>query len=177
MKIDPLITETQLRTRIEELAREISRDFGDPAAEGSFPPVAVVLANGAIFFAADLLRRLEFDTEIQVVRVASYVGTESNGAPEIIGNLPEEKIRGRRILVIDDISDTGFTLEKIRNELEKLGAESVRLCVLLDKTSRRRVPEKADYVGFPIEDAFVVGYGLDLNDAWRTLPYIGIVRA
>ena len=175
MKIEPLLTEAQIHARVEEMAAEISRDFSTmPADQKS--PIALVLANGAIFFAADLLRKVRFETEIQVVRVTSYAGTQSNGAPEIVGGISAEKVRGRKVIIIDDVFDTGHTLAKVRENLLSAGAEDVRICVLLDKPSRRVVPGNADYVGFPIEDAFVVGYGLDLDDAWRTLPYIGIVK-
>lgn len=175
MKIEKLLTEAQIQARVEEMAQEISRDFPQTSA-GEKPPVALILANGAIFFAADLLRKLRFETEIQVVRVASYAGTQSNGAPEIVGGISPEKFRGRRVLVIDDVLDTGHTLAKVREHLCSAGAEDVRICVLLDKPSRRVVPGQADFVGFSIDDVFVVGYGLDLDNAWRTLPYVGIVK-
>lgn len=176
MKVEPLFSEEQIRVRVEELARDVSRAF--PAGTEGVPPLALVLANGALFFAADLLRKLDFPAEIEVVRVASYgAGTRSNGAPEILGNVPAEKIRGRRVLVIDDVLDTGRTLEKIRRTALECGAAEVRSCVLLDKPSRRETAERADFVGFSVGDVFVVGYGLDLGGAWRALPFIGAVSA
>lgn len=177
MKVDPLFSEEQIRVRVEELARDVSRAFS-AGTEGAPPALALVLANGALFFAADLLRKLDFPAEIEVVRVASYgAGTRSNGAPEILGGVPAEKIRGRRVLVIDDVLDTGRTLEKIRRTALECGAAEVLSCVLLDKPSRRETTERADFVGFPVGDVFVVGYGLDLGGAWRALPFIGAVSA
>lgn len=180
MHLSPLFSEERIRARVSEMAREISdfyaaRDGGNAAPA---PVLAVVLANGALFFAADLLRRLSVPAEIEVVRVASYgAGTRSNGAPEILGAFPREKMRGRRVMIVDDVLDTGHTLAKLREETKKCGAADVRLCVLLDKPARRLVPERADFVGFPIDDVFVVGYGLDLDGAWRTLPYVAAVSS
>ena len=171
MKIEKLLTEAQIQARVEEMAQEISRDVPQTNA-GEKPPVALILANGAIFFAADLLRKLRFETEIQVVRVASYAGTQSNGAPEIVGGISPEKFRGRRVLVIDDVLDTGHTLAKVREHLCTAGAEDVRICVLLDKPSRRVVDFKADVSLFTIPDHFVIGYGLDCGEHYRNLPYI-----
>lgn len=175
MKLSPLFSEERIRERVTEMAREIS-DFYAGAPADAAPVLAIVLANGALFFAADLLRRLSVPAEIEVVRVASYgAGTRSNGAPEILGAFPHEKICGRRVLILDDIFDTGHTLAKLRDAAKNCGAADVRIGVLLDKPARRLVPGRADFVGFPMDDAFVVGYGLDLDGAWRTLPYIAAV--
>jgi len=178
MKITPLFSEERIRERVDEMAREISEFYaGGNAPSDAAPVLAIVLANGALFFAADLLRRLSVPAEIEVVRVASYLaGTQSNGAPEILGAFPNEKIRGRRVLILDDIFDTGHTLAKLRNAAESCGAADVRVGVLLDKPARRIVPGRADFVGFSTDDVFVVGYGLDLDGAWRTLPYVGMVE-
>ena len=174
MKVEPLFSEDEIRARVKEMAQEISQDFSDKMGADEAPPITLVLANGAIFFAADLLRRLDFQVDVQVVRVSSYgSGTLSNGAPKILGGFPADKFSGRRVIIIDDVFDTGHTLAKIRLAAEVHGAKEVRTCVLLDKQARRVVPGKADYVGFRIDDVFVVGYGLDLNDEWRTLPYVG----
>lgn len=175
MKVSPLLTEEQIRIRVAEIARDITRDLSTKVNDDD-PTIALILANGALFFAADLLRQVEAPIELQVVRVSSYgAGTQSNGMPEIIGGVSLDKFRGRRVLIVDDVLDTGHTLSKIKKVVRESGAKEVRSCVLLDKPSRRAVEENADYIGFTIDDVFVVGYGLDLNDAWRTLPYVGIV--
>lgn len=176
MNIRPLLTEEQILTRVREMGREISKDFARPNEENALPPVALILANGALFFAADLLRRIDFDVELEVLRISSYAGTQSTGEIKLSGVFPTEKIRGRRVIIIDDIFDTGLTLSHIRAKAIADGAAEVCTCALLSKPDRRVVPDSIDYVGFSIPDHFVVGYGLDLNGAWRTLPYIGIIE-
>lgn len=175
MNIRPLLTEEQILARVHEMAREVSKDFALSRKEDEPPPIALVLANGALFFAADLLRRINFDVELEVLRISSYAGTRSTGEITVGSIFPTEKIRGHRVIIIDDVFDTGLTLSHIRAKVIESGAVEVRTCALLSKPDRRIVPDSVDYVGFTIPDHFVVGYGLDLNGAWRTLPYIGII--
>ena len=167
-----LLTEEQIRARIAELAAEIE------ANDSTQPDLTLlVLLHGSLLFAADLMRELTLPLYLDSFRVASYHGgTRSSGElsmdPQALSGL-----RGRHVLVVDDILDTGRTLATVTRALiEDAGAASVRSCVLLDKRVARAVDYEADYVGFPIGDAFVVGYGLDYDGRYRNLPYIATLK-
>jgi len=157
--------------RVDELARRIAADM-----PGEF--LVVVVLKGSFVFAADLIRALESagaGARVDFVTLASYgSGTESAGSVSLTRDLSED-VAGRRVLLVDDIVDTGRTLRFAREELARRGAAEVRTCVLLDKTARRAVEIAPDYVGFAIADRFVVGYGLDLAHRYRGLPYIGVM--
>ena len=167
--VRPLFGEREIAARVEAMAAAIAADFADPF-------LIVVALKGAFVFAADLVRALsrhERHPEIAFLRLSSYAdSTRSSGEVRLIGEAPPD-LTGQRVLLVDDILDTGRTLQRARTILEEAGAAEVRLCVLLDKPTRREVEVGADYVGFPIEDVFVVGYGLDYGERYRTLPYIG----
>lgn len=167
MRIDPepLLTAEQIAVRVRELAAEIRRDLA-----GTRPLVLGVL-KGAAFFTADLARALDMDAEVDFIRARSYAGTSSSGRVDVF-DLERLALKDRTVLLVEDIVDTGATLLALLERLEAEGAGSVYVCVLLDKPFRRAVPVTPRYVGFTIADHFVVGYGLDYNEAYRTLPDI-----
>jgi hypoxanthine phosphoribosyltransferase len=167
-RIYPLLTEEQIQRRVKELGAQITADY-----EGK-DLVVIGLLNGVYPFFADLTRAIDLDLDVNFMRVASYGnGMESTGEVRILTDM-DKSIRGRHALVIEDIVDTGLTLHKVRNLLLDREPASLRIVTLLDKPTRRRVSVPVDYVGFAIEDHFVVGYGLDLEGYLRNLPYVGI---
>ena len=167
-RIYPLLTEVQIQQRVRELGAQITADYAGKDL------VVIGLLNGVYPFFADLTRAMDLDLDVNFMRVASYGGgLESTGEVRIITDV-DKSIRGRHTLVIEDIVDTGLTLFKVRNLLLDRDPASLKICTLLDKPSRRRVNVPVDYIGFPIEDHFVVGYGLDLEGIHRNLPYVGI---
>jgi hypoxanthine phosphoribosyltransferase len=166
-----LIPAERIQERVEQLARQISADYPDR-------PVTIIgVLTGCLMFVADLVRRLDLPLRIAFVQASSYRGAAT--APGQLRILPEQlpDVRGRHILLLDDILDTGQTLGYLVDHLKGLGVASVRVAVLLRKRGRQQVPLEPDYCGFEIPDAFVVGYGLDYNDEYRNLPYVGILPA
>jgi hypoxanthine phosphoribosyltransferase len=166
-----LIDEAVIERRLDTMAKEIDRDF----PEGKM--VVIILLKGALVFAADLLRRIERPLEIECLNVASYHGgTESSGKVDFLDrDFPE--VRGRHVLLLDDILDTGRTLHAVTERLVEEGAVAVHTGVLLAKDKERAEEVAADYVGFEIGDEFVVGYGLDYRGKYRNLPYVGVLKA
>jgi hypoxanthine phosphoribosyltransferase len=162
-------TPAQIRRRIHDLGRALQRDFGKNEW------VVVALLNGSVLFVADLIRELEGPLILDFIGVSSYGGGTESGKLVYTKELKFE-VTGRRVLVVDDILDTGRTLSAVIRKLKDLGAREVRMCVLLDKPARRQVKQVADYVGFTIPDWFVVGYGLDYAERYRHLPFIGVLR-
>ncbi len=165
-----LITEARIHRRVSELAVEIGRAY--LSAELSI----VGVLNGGMVFLGELLHRLPMPTRLDSVTASSYrAGTVSRGPVRVYRDfrLP---LRGRHVLVVDDILDTGKTLALICQHVRRCRPASLRTCVLLDKPSRRVVPFHADFVGFTIPDAFVVGYGLDFAEHYRNLPYIAVLK-
>ncbi len=164
-----LITEEQIARRIKILAREIERDFRGRET------VVVSLLSGTIMFLADLIRHLDLPLRLDFIGVSSYgVGTES-------GDLVFTKelrldVRGRDVLLVDDILDTGKTMSRVLQKLRLLRPRRIKICVLLDKPSRRLGDTTADYVGFEVPDYFVVGYGLDFAERYRNLPFVGVLH-
>jgi hypoxanthine phosphoribosyltransferase len=163
-----LLTQAVIRARVRDLGAEITRHY-----RGRRPLVLGVM-NGALFFLADLLRVLDLDVEISCVRLASYAGTASTGRLRGLESLGES-VRGRSVLVVDDILDTGLTLSELVRRLRELGAAEVKICVLLQKKRRRERPVRADWSGFRIADEFVVGYGLDFEGRYRDLKHIRVL--
>lgn len=165
-----LITDQQIATRILRLAREIQRDFRGREM------VIVSLLNGTVMFLADLIRHLSLPLRLDFIGVSSYgAGTES-------GDLVFTKelrldVRGRDVLLVDDILDTGRTMNRVLPKLRALKPRRIKICVLLHKPSRRVENVQADYVGFEIPDFFVVGYGLDFAERYRNLPFVGILHS
>jgi len=167
-RITPLLTEAQIRARVQELGTQLTTDYAGKDL------VVIGLLNGVFPFIADLVRAMDMDLNISFMQVASYGGgTESTGEVHILKDL-DRSIRGRHALIVEDIVDTGLTLFKVGNLLKDREPASLKVCTLLDKPSRRKVQVPVDYVGFTIEDHFVVGYGLDLDDKLRNLPYVGV---
>jgi hypoxanthine phosphoribosyltransferase len=165
-----LLTQAQIRARVRQLGRSISRHYIHEH------PVFLGVMNGALFFLADLLHAVDLDhVEVSCVRLASYAGTKSSGklrGLEALGNT----FRGRPVLIVDDILDTGRTLSALAARLKRLGAADVKICVLLEKKRRHEVPVRADWIGFKIADEFVVGYGLDFEGRYRTLRQVRVLR-
>jgi hypoxanthine phosphoribosyltransferase len=167
-RVTPLLSEAQIRARVREMGAQLTREYAGKDL------VVVGLLNGVFPFIADLVRAMELDLDVSFMQVASYGGgLESTGEVHILKDL-DQSIRGRHALVVEDIVDTGLTLFKVSNLLKDREPASLRICTLLDKPSRRKVEVPVDYVGFTIEDQFVVGYGLDLDGKLRNLPYVGV---
>ncbi|MCF0123224.1 MAG: hypoxanthine phosphoribosyltransferase [Ruminiclostridium sp.] len=166
-----LFTREQLSSRIKELAAQISEDYRGKA------PVVIGILRGCFIFMADLVRELDIpQMTLDFMSVSSYgKGTVSSGLVNIKLDT-SETITGRDVILVEDILDTGNTLSKLVEELGKRNPASLRLCVLLDKTERRVTPIQADYVCFQIPDGFVVGCGLDYNQQYRQLEYVGILK-
>ena len=166
-----LVDEASIVARTKELGEQISEDY---AKEGKNPFLVAVL-KGAIPFMAELMKHITLDVEMDFMAVSSYEGTRSIGDVKILKDL-DRSIKGRDILLVEDIVDTGRTIDQVVQLLMNKGAREVKIVSLLDKPSRRVIDMNADYVGFEIEDAFVVGYGLDFNEKYRNLPYIGVLK-
>lgn len=169
-KITVLITEEEIDRRVRELAAQISRDY-----EGKKIRMVGIL-KGASFFMCELAKRITVPVSIDFMQVSSYGGaTESTGTVRIRKDL-DESIEGLDVIIVEDIVDSGRTLAFLGDFLKSKGAKSIRYCTLLDKPERRVVDLKADYAGFEIPDQFVVGYGMDYDQEYRNLPYIGVVE-
>ena len=167
-----LADEKKIQQICDRIAAEITEDYRDSGRELVF----VTILKGSILFAADLFRRIPLPAGIEFMKLSSYgKGTESSGFIQVHLDLKRD-VKDADVIVIEDIIDSGRTLEKLSALLSERGAHSVRTCTLLDKPDRRVVNMKADYVGMQIPDEFVVGYGLDYNEKYRNLPYVGILK-
>jgi hypoxanthine phosphoribosyltransferase len=165
-----IVSETMIKRRVRRLGAEIAAAFGGEEI------TVVAIINGALFFAADLLREIRRPVRLDCIRVSSYRNeTRAVGKPEIVHSMTID-IANRHVLLIDDILDTGKTLSAVVPLIKKLNPASVKTCVLLDKKGRREVDFDADFVGFQIPDKFVVGYGLDFAERYRNLPCIGVLK-
>jgi len=161
-----LLSRDAIRTRIEEMGREIAKDY-----EGKQPHMVGVL-KGACTFMTDLIRTIDLPLSLDYIAVSSYgAATKSSGEVKLVKDL-DQGLEGRDLLVVEDIVDTGLTLNYLVNVLRARGPRSVKVAALLSKPSRRLVQIPVDYVGFTIDDHFVVGYGLDYNEKYRNLPDI-----
>jgi hypoxanthine phosphoribosyltransferase len=169
-----LISQEALERRIAELAVELDRDYSTGNPAGSDGLVAIGVLKGSVFFMVDLLKRLTVPLRIDFFQTASYGSGVSPGEVRIRKDI-DLPIRGRDVLLIEDIVDTGYTLRTILDLLRFRGARSVKLCALLDKPQGREVEVPIDYKGFTIEPLFVVGYGLDFDERYRNLPYIAVL--
>ena len=166
-----LISREVLDRRVGELAAEIERDYAD-----SEELLCVGVLKGSVFFMSDLLQRLSRPLVVDFFQASSYRGeTTSPGEVRIRRDL-DHSLAGRDVLLIEDIVDTGYTMRTIMALMGFRGARSVRLCVLLDKACKRETPVQIHYRGFEVDDVFVVGYGLDYDDRYRNLPYIGVLE-
>jgi hypoxanthine phosphoribosyltransferase len=168
----PLITEQEIKVRLGQMVLDLARDL-----RGRELTVIGIL-RGSFMFTADLVRLLyinDIHPLIDFIFVTSYTGTKSSGEMRLLRDMSLD-VMGRYVLIVDDILDTGRTLEYARNYIHDRGAAQIHTCVLLDKPSRRAADIQADYVGFRIDDVFVVGYGLDYNGRYRDLPYLGVLK-
>ena len=168
--IETLISEEQIRDRIQELGRQITRDYA------ALNPLLIGVLKGACFFLSDLMRAVDTRLSIEFMAISSYgSSTRTSGEVRIMKDL-DVPIEGRHILVVEDIVDTGLTLSYLLANLKSRGAATVKLAALLDKFERRQKEVTIDYLGFKIPDEFVVGYGLDFAERYRNLPYIGVLK-
>jgi hypoxanthine phosphoribosyltransferase len=165
----PLLTEKEILTRVDLLAARINRDYSEHDHL-----LLIGVLRGAFIFLADLARRLEVPHAVDFIALSTYEsGSHSTGAVRLIMDVRED-IADRHVLVIEDIVDTGHTLGYLEKSLGARRPASLKKCVLVSKTERHEIPLEIDYVGFEIPDVWVVGYGLDYDNRYRTLPYIGI---
>ena len=169
-RIEVLLTEEEIDRRIQEIGDQISRDYAGRQVH------MVCVLKGGSFFMCELAKRVTVPVSIDFMSVSSYGGdTKSSGVVRIVKDL-DEPLKDRHVIVIEEIVDSGRTLSYLLDMLRSRGAADVRLCTLLDKPDRRVVDVKVDYTGFEIPDEFVVGYGLDYDQKYRNLPYIGMVK-
>lgn len=170
LKLDTLISEEQLQTRIKELGAQISKDY-----EGKEIIVLCIL-KGGVMFMTDLVKHIDVPLKMEFMVVSSY-GDEykSSGVIKVLKDL-DEPILGKHVLIVEDIIDSGRTLSCINKMLQERGAESIKLCTLLDKKEERVTDVHVDYIGFPVGNEFVIGYGLDYKQYYRNLPYIAVNR-
>lgn len=167
-----LIDEAAIKQRVRELAAQISKDYAEVDEL-----LLVGILKGAFIFLADISRQLEIPHVVDFMALSAYgMRARATGAVRIIMDL-REPIEGKHVLIVEDIVDTGLTLDYLHKTLKSRKPASLRSCVLLNKTTRRQIDVPIDYLGFEISDVWVVGYGLDYADRHRTLPYIGVLRA
>lgn len=162
-----LITSEQIDKRVKELAAQISKDY-----KGQTPVIVGVL-RGAVLFFSNLVKNMQTDCYLDFMALSSYSGTASSGKVRFIMDLRED-IKGRPVIIVEDIIDTGITAKYLLDLLKTRQPASIEICSLLDKPSNRQIDVKAKYTGFEIANEFVIGYGLDYNGLYRNLPYIGV---
>ena len=165
-----LFDEPAIHRRLDEIAAQISKDYRDREL------TVIAVLNGSLIFIADLLRRIPLPLKLDCLSVASYHGKAKTSQEVIFKQIGLPDVADRNILLLDDILDSGRTLAAIREKLKAANPRSIRICVLLSKKKERSRQVDADYVGFEIEDEFVVGCGLDFMEQYRNLPYIGVLR-
>jgi hypoxanthine phosphoribosyltransferase len=166
-----LLTEEQIKARIAQLGKELSAEYAGKN------PIVIGVLKGVVVFYADMIRALNVPCEMDFMCVSSYRGTQSTGKTVVKLDVSAD-IKGRHVLILEDIFDTGNSLSFVCQHLQAKEPASLKICTLLDKPERRNpnVTLQADYVGFTIPNAFVVGYGLDYNEKYRNLPYVGILK-
>ena len=169
-KISTMYSEEQVNERVREIAAQIDKDFGGEEVH------LICILKGSIFFTAELAKRMKSSVTLDFMSVSSYGdGTESSGRVKIVKDL-DESIEGNNVIVVEDIIDSGRTLSFLMDMLSARNPKSLKLCTLLNKPDRRVTDVKVDYIGFDIPDEFVVGYGMDYAQRYRTLPFIGVVE-
>ena len=168
-KIKELISEKDITIKVKEIANTLYDKYKKEEL------VFICTLKGAVFFACDLLKKYKGDAKLEFIRVSSYTGKTSTGKIELNLSLSKDNIENKNIIIIEDIVDTGNTLKFLKGYINEMHPKSLEICSLLDKKERREVDIDADYVGFSIDDLFVVGYGLDYDQKYRNLPYIGVV--
>ena len=166
--IKPLISRNKIRERTEEIAIQINRDYSDKD-----DVVLLCVLKGAVNFFTDLVMLLDFDLSYEFVGLSSYEGTESSGVVKITTTLPD--LNNKNVIVVEDIVDTGLSMARLKSYISLTSdIKDLKVCTLLDKPSRRKINFKPDYTCFEIKDLFVVGYGLDFNEKYRNLDFIGV---
>jgi hypoxanthine phosphoribosyltransferase len=165
----PLFTREEIQRKIQELGSRISTDYADKDV------LVVGVLKGALFFMSDLLRSLRISVRMDFIHCTSSATKSKGGSPVQMMCDVKENIEGKHVLLIEDIMDSGVTIDYLKKMLLERGPASLKVCVLLDKTERRMVPIEADYAGFRIPNKYVVGYGLDYKDRYRNLPYIAVL--
>lgn len=166
-----LVSEQEIQKRCAELGKQITDEY----RAKELVPICVAILKGSVPFLVNVIKYIDMDVEFDFMAVSSYEGTESIGDVKIIMDL-NRSIKGEHILLVEDIIDTGRTLKEVTKLLFNKGAASVKIVTLLDKPSRRIIDITADYVGFEIPNEFVVGFGLDFNEKYRNLPYVGVLK-
>ena len=165
-----LISEEQLKTRISELAKQIEKDY-----EGKSPVIVGVL-KGSVMFYTDLVRQIDLPLTVDFMSISSYgAGVNSTGEVKIIKDI-DGKIGGKDVIIVEDIVDSGYSMNCLLKLFATRSPKSVRVCALLDKPSRREIPVPIDYTGFQVANEFVVGYGLDYAWLYRNIPFIGVLK-
>ena len=167
-ELKTLIGEDELKETVATLAAEIREDYRDK------DPLVVGLLKGSFVFMADLIRQLDIPMEVDFMAATSYVGRESTGELVVLKGL-NETVHNRHVLIVEDIIDTGLTLHQIYDRLSTEGPASIEICTLIDKPARRQVDVPVKYVGREIPDLFIVGYGIDFDQKYRWLPYVGTI--
>lgn len=162
-----LISEEQINARVKELAKQISADYAGKQ------PLLVCILRGASLFFANLIKNLEIDCTIDFMSLSSYQGTSSSGKVRMLLDIRDD-IKDKDVIIVEDIVDTGLTGVYLKDMLGARKPASIEFCTLLDKPKNRKAEIKSKYVGFTIENEFVVGYGLDYNELYRNLPYVGV---
>jgi len=174
-----LFSEAAIAARVRELADRISTDYtaGGCANDRLGRPLLLVgILRGALIFMSDLIRQIPTAVEVDLINVSSYGNGTAPGAVRLVKDL-ERPIEGRDVVLVEDIIDTGYTIEYLRRTFAARNPASIRICTLVDKVARRETPVDVDYVGFALqEDAFVVGYGMDYAELYRNLPFIGVLK-
>ena len=167
-----LITEEQIKARIAELGRELTAEYADKN------PVIVGVLKGVVVFYADMVRQIKVPCQMDFMWISSYQGTSSTGGMVVKRDVTVD-VRDRHVLILEDIYDTGNSLDFTYRHLLSKGPASLKICTLLDKPERRKpgITLKPDYVGFTVPNEFVVGYGLDYNEQYRNLPYVGVLKS
>ena len=168
--IDVLLSEEVIDARIRELAAQIDADYAGESI------TLLCTLKGAVFFACELAKRITIPVFMDFIQTASYEGTQSTGTVSMKLDVPDEAIEGKHIIIIEDVIDTGRTLSVVKEMMLKRKPASLKVCSLLDKHECRVVPFDGDYIGFTIGNDFVVGYGLDVDQKYRNLPFVGIVK-
>lgn len=167
---DVMISKEELHERVAELGAEISRDYKGQSV------LTICVLKGAVLFLSDLIRELNVETKIDFMAVSSYgASTKSTGVVRILKDL-DSNIENENVIIVEDIIDSGLTLKYLKEYLMARNPKSLKICTLLDKPERRIADVKADYIGFTIENKFIVGYGLDYNQRYRNLPYISYLE-
>ena len=166
-----LISKEQIKARVKELGKVLSEEYAGK------DPVVVGVLKGVVVFYADMIRELTVPCQMDFMWISSYAGTDSTGHMQVKRDVSAD-IKGRHVLILEDIFDTGNSLDFTYHHLLSKDPASLKICTLLDKPSRRdpKVTLQADYVGFTVPNAFVVGYGLDFNEHYRNLPYVGVLK-